>query len=110
VYVVFTPFLLLEVGIMKVTRAMAAASLMSESGLRFHPHRPRRLEAAGRRVAATVGPVAESTPVTRAVTPSLGCDWGCLARKAPSCLSCGTDIWCWIKCAGGAAWDCCSIF
>lgn len=44
------------------------------------------------------------------VTPQLGCDWGCLASKAPGCLHCGTDIGCWLGCAGSAILQCCSIF
>ncbi|MCA9103591.1 MAG: hypothetical protein KDA63_20705 [Planctomycetales bacterium] len=38
------------------------------------------------------------------------CNWGCLAKCAPGCISCGTDYWCWAGCAATCALKCCKLF
>lgn len=38
-----------------------------------------------------------------------GCDWSCLATCAPNCISCGTNYWCWARCALGCILRCCRV-
>jgi hypothetical protein len=41
------------------------------------------------------------------VTPQFNCDFGCLLSCAPGCSSCGTNVLCWLGCAGLCALRCC---
>lgn len=43
-----------------------------------------------------------------ALRPS--CNWGCLKRCAPPCVTCGTDYWCWAACAASCVIRCCSLW
>lgn len=36
-----------------------------------------------------------------------GCNWRCLRRCAPGCISCGTNYWCWAGCAASCVLRCC---
>lgn len=36
-----------------------------------------------------------------------GCSWSCLKNCAPSCISCGTNKWCWAACAASCVVRCC---
>lgn len=35
------------------------------------------------------------------------CNWSCLRRCAPGCVSCGTNYWCWAGCAASCLLRCC---
>ncbi|KAA0141566.1 hypothetical protein FYZ48_04095 [Gimesia chilikensis] len=37
------------------------------------------------------------------------CNWSCLRKCAPGCITCGSDYWCWAGCAGSCILKCCSL-
>jgi hypothetical protein len=44
---------------------------------------------------------------TAAFRPLDACDWSCLVRCAPGCVSCNQDPWCWAACAFKCVIGCC---
>src|SRR5690349_18180606 len=50
---------------------------------------------------------AELIGETVSATGLRGCNWRCLRRCAPECISCGTNRWCCALCAAGCVSRCC---